>query len=302
MKNLILSFLILFFLQTPFAQGLEAVPFDKEWKDKLTNYLPEQALVKPDKKRKILLFDLTTGYNHWVIPHTSYMIEQLGKKSKAFSVKKSKDISAFEEKSLKKYDAVIINNTCSKREKRDLFWDVLKENPSLTEEEKINKAQQLEDNLLNFVKDGGGLAVFHGALTILNYSEQFSDLVGASFDYHPPQQEVVVEIVEEDHPMTSHFESNAFTHIDEPYFFNGAYADLNFKPLLSMDASLIENQREPAAENTRYLAWIKSYGKGKVFYTSPSHNAQSFENTDLLQFYLNGIQYTTGDLVCDDTP
>ena len=51
----------------------------------------------------------------------------------------------------------------------------------------------------------------------------------------------------------------------------------------------------------RYISWIKPYGEGRVFYCSPSHNAQSFENPKLLQFMLNGIQYALGDLECDDS-
>ena len=51
----------------------------------------------------------------------------------------------------------------------------------------------------------------------------------------------------------------------------------------------------------RYISWIKPHGEGRVFYCSPSHNAQSFENPQLLQFMLNGIQYALGDLKCDDS-
>ncbi|WP_332910548.1 hypothetical protein [Algoriphagus boritolerans] len=39
-----------------------------------------------------------------------------------------------------------------------------------------------------------------------------------------------------------------------------------------------------------------------MMYISPSHNAQSFENPDLLQFYLDGMQYVAGDVECDETP
>jgi hypothetical protein len=35
-------------------------------------------------------------------------------------------------------------------------------------------------------------------------------------------------------------------------------------------------------------------------YASPSHNAQSFENPDLLQFFLDGMQYVVGDVECDE--
>ena len=46
----------------------------------------------------------------------------------------------------------------------------------------------------------------------------------------------------------------------------------------------------------------KDMASGRVFYSSPSHNAQSYENTEMLQYYLNGMQYVLGDLACDDSP
>ena len=71
-----------------------------------------------------------------------------------------------------------------------------------------------------------------------------------------------------------------------------------------MDTSLLKCGRaqKKVVADIRYTAWIKKYGKGRVFYCSPSHNAQSFEKPELLQFLLDGIQYTLGDLKCDDTP
>jgi type 1 glutamine amidotransferase len=78
---------------------------------------------------------------------------------------------------------------------------------------------------------------------------------------------------------------------------------MDFRPLLYFNNSEIKDQRknERRSEGKTYLAWIRSQGKGKVMYCSPSHNAQSFENPDLLRFFLNGIQYVVGDVECDDS-
>ena len=55
-------------------------------------------------------------------------------------------------------------------------------------------------------------------------------------------------------------------------------------------------------EKIKYVSWIKGHGKGRVFYSSPSHNAQSFEDPKMLKFFLDGMQYVLGDLKCDDSP
>ena len=64
----------------------------------------------------------------------------------------------------------------------------------------------------------------------------------------------------------------------------------------------IEGVKHEVNNNINYVAWIKKYGKGRVFYSSPSHNAQSLDHPELLQFFLDGIQYVTGDLKVDDSP
>jgi type 1 glutamine amidotransferase len=127
-------------------------------------------------------------------------------------------------------------------------------------------------------------------------------MVGGSFDYHPPQQKVTLELAEANHPLLKAFNGEAFVHIDEPYLFNKAYEKKNFRPLLYMDTDKLEKKPKPIEGNIRYVSWIKPHGKGRVFYVSPSHNAQSFENPRLLKFFLDGIQYATGDLKCNDQP
>ena len=50
------------------------------------------------------------------------------------------------------------------------------------------------------------------------------------------------------------------------------------------------------------MSWIKTYHKGRVFYTVFGANPPSFWNPELLQHYLAGIQYALGDLKADATP
>ena len=232
------------------------------------------------------------------------MIKIIGEKSGAFTVIDSKDILEFEAKNLKKYDAVILNNTCSIGDHRNLFWDKLKENTSVDSATSMKKAIELENNLLAYVKKGGGLLVLHGAVTTLNNSWDFSRLLGASFDYHPVQQNIQVMLEDANHPLVQAFPAEGFNHVDEPYFYKNAYDELNFKPLLYFNNADIKSQRngQERTEGKTYVAWIRAEGKGKVMYASPSHNAQSFENPQLLQFFLDGMQYVVGDVECDETP
>ena len=227
-------------------------------------------------------------------------MEVMADKTGAYVMDKSSDIRVFED--LEGYDAVMLNNNCSAGERRDLFWDERGKDKDLTDKEREKKAARLEKNLIRFVKRGGGLMVVHGAIVMQNNSLEFSKMVGGSFDYHPVQQEVQAKLVEPDHPLLNGFKGQPFVHVDEPYIFKNAYFDYNFRPLLSMDAGALHSLKKEIKDPIIYISWIKPYGKGRVFYVSPSHNAQSFEDPRLLKFYLDGLQYVTGDLKCDDAP
>jgi uncharacterized protein len=300
----VLLFLVALCLVAPFsrAQSLEKFDVTDAWKAKIRNLAPAKTTYPSKKKHKVLLFSLFTGFNHWVVPHTDAMIEILADKSGAFEVVQSNDIMMFEKNKLKEFDAVILNNNCSINPRRDLFYDKLIENKSLTEEQATAKSSELQQNLLSFVKKGGGLMTMHGAVTIFNNSEEISDMIGGSFDYHPAQQPLNVKLADPDHKLVQAFDGEGFTHVDEAYMFKNAYTKQNFHPLLYLTTSEIKGLKGNNPEDKKYISWIKRYGKGRVFYVSPSHNAQSFENPKLLQFYLDGMQYVVGDVKCDETP
>ncbi|WP_430908447.1 ThuA domain-containing protein [Maribacter sp. 2-571] len=301
--NVYFWMLIGFYGSFCFGQELEPFELTDAWTAKITAMAPSKTTVPATKNRNILIFSLHTGYEHWTIPHTETVMRTVAEKSGAFKVSSSNKITAFEAENLAKFDAVILNNNCSERDKRDLFWDIIKKDSSLTETQQLKKAQQFQQNLLDYVTTGGGLFVLHGGITMLNKSEAFGKMVGGSFDYHPVQQKVTVKTVDAEHPLTKAFKGIDFEHVDEPYFFNNAYFNTDFHPLLYMEADAITEKKEgTSTDNICYVSWVKRYGQGRVFYASPSHNPQSYEHEGMLQFLLDGLQYVCGDLVCDDTP
>ena len=293
MRTLLTAWVVLFTANSLWGQSLPKVPLDDAWKARIQNLAPATPTVKPSANHKVLVFSQCTGYRHWVLPHTAEMLKILTEKSGVCHVVLSSDINQFSKDNLKNFKAIILNNNCSKSPRRHLFLDV-------TKDEK--KAVELEENLIDFVANGGGLVGIHGSIVIFNESKKFSELLGASFDFHPRQQPITISPVEPEHPLLKAFNGKPFVHVDEPYIFNNTYTKKNFRPLLVMDTSKLKSVNPKVHSDVRYVSWIKKYGKGRVFYVSPSHNAQSFENPQLLQFYLDGIQYALGDLKCDDSP
>jgi len=301
MKKIIYTLLFFLFSVSIFAQGLKDFPISEEWLEKIESLTPSKARVQAPVK-KIMVFSQHTGFYHWIIPHNNEMLKIMAKKTGAFELTIARDIDSFDKKNLKQYDAVILNNSNPSGPDRDLFADLLKQNSSLDDNKIAELSASYEKNLMDYVSKGGGLFIMHGAITVQNNSEKFSAMVGGSFDYHPKQQEMHLKEVDPEHPLVQAFNGNGFTHVDEPYFFKNAYFDYNFHPLLYIEADKLEGKRGEVDNNTIYVAWIKRHGKGRVFYSSPSHNAQSMDQPELLQFFLDGIQYVLGDLSADDSP
>lgn len=271
-------------------------PPDAAWIGKVESLAPEQATAPPAKPRKVLVFSLATGFKHTVAPHVKEVVKVLGEKSGAFEVVFNDDVSVFEKESLTQFDAVLLNNVCPTRPKRDLFFDVLKDE---------QKAAELEANVLEYVEGGGGLVVIHGAIAFQINAPAVSDMMGGSFNWHPKFQTVTLELVDPAHPLVAAFGGKGFIHQDEPYLFKNAYAEKNFRPLLEMDVSKLDEETRKmkgVAGDARYVAWIRKHGQGRVFFSSPSHHPASYETHAMLRFLLDGIQYALGDLKCDDSP
>ncbi|NQZ59831.1 MAG: ThuA domain-containing protein [Lentisphaeraceae bacterium] len=305
MKYLIQLFLLGFFVMDLGAARKKP----QEWIKDISQLIPVKATVAVSKKKKVLVFSLATGYRHYVIPYVDEVMKAMAVKTAAFDVKISYDIEDFSNEKLSQFDAIILNNTCSIGPQRNLFRDVLvtkldkfgNKYKNLSLKEREEKARQFEANLLNFVQDGKGLMVLHGAMNMLNNSPQVSEMTGGSFDYHPPFQAIQIKLVEPGHPLLKAFKSKDFVYKDEPYIFKNDYGKMDFRPLLQMDTSKLTRIKPSVKSMARYMAWIKRSGKGRVFVSSPSHSHLSYENPAMLKFYLDGLQYVLGDLKCDDS-
>ena len=50
------------------------------------------------------------------------------------------------------------------------------------------------------------------------------------------------------------------------------------------------------------VSWVRSFGKGRVFYCSLGHEHGVFWHPAVLRHYLDGIQFALGDLPADTKP
>lgn len=162
---------------------------------------------------------------------------------------------------------------------------------------------QQKKELASFVKDQGkGFVAAHVAMTAFDSWPEFGDLLGARYDDHP-WNTAPGTVINEDptFPATKHFPPS-FPFVDE-FYQPKAFARDRMRVLLRLDLS-----KMPANPNNRRtdgdfpLAWAKSYGKGRVFYSSLGHAAETWDNRDVAQMYFEAIKWALGLTEGDATP
>jgi type 1 glutamine amidotransferase len=274
-----------------FGQQQQRGPSEEEIK-KIEEAMPTEAVVKPEKPRKLLVIDLVNGFYHTSIPYWNKALEVMGEKTGAFSVTISEDVNMFSAENLAQFDAVCFNNTVK-----------LPLNPDTTPE--------LCKSLMDFVKGGKGLVAIHAG-TDTFYSPPYvwpegSEMLGGKFTAHPwtAGGTWAIKIDEPNHPLMAPFKGEGFKINDEIYeTAPPLYSRSKQLVLMSLDMSdeiTKKTANKPYNEDTG-ISWIKNWGEGRVFYCSLGHVHDVTWTAPVLEHYLRGIQCALGDLKVDATP
>jgi uncharacterized protein len=163
-------------------------------------------------------------------------------------------------------------------------------------------AQQKAD-LLSFVHDDGkGFVAAHTATTAFLDWPEFGELIGARYDGHP-WNTASGSIVNEDpsFPATKHL-APVFAFTDEFYQAQD-YSRDKIRVLLRLDVSKMPANAEVHRTDGDFpLAWAKSYGKGRVFYSSLGHASATWDNPDVYHMYFEALKWSLGLSDADMTP
>ena len=136
-------------------------------------------------------------------------------------------------------------------------------------------------SLLRFVGDGGGLVVLHCASASFQNSEEFISLVGAAFKSHGTGTFSAVR-VDDKHPAIAGVP--IITSWDETYLHT------KHNPV---NRTVLEVRRENGHDEP--WTWVRTYGKGRVFYTAWGHDQRTWGNPAFQQLVGQGIRWSVGD-------
>lgn len=247
--------------------------------------VPERPRARPVRPRRVLIFYRTDGYVHASIPYGIEALTQLGAVTGAYTADASEDLAAFSPSRLAAYDAVIFDSATH-----------------------LSPSSSQRAALLAFVSGGRGLVGIHAASDSFYSWPEGQALLGGIFNSHPwtAQDTVAVKLDDPGSPLTAAFGGRGFWVRDEIYQIDGPYSRERVHVLMSLDMARPENARKPEqivrADEDFPIAWIRVQGKGRVFYSSLGHNPELYRTREILQHYLDGIQFALGDLKADATP
>lgn len=283
------------------AHALTTRPVDQLLVDKekerslIEKALPQKATVKPEQERRLLIFDLNVNYGgHRSIDYANYAFARMGEETGAFETVITRDTMVFRDENLRKFDAVFFNNTVG-----NLFRD-----------------EKLRQNLLDFVYAGGGLLGVHGATVAFREWPGahedwpgFGVMLGARGASHRESDEhAYIKLDDPGHPVNRVFGGKDFDFRDEFFRFIDPYSRNLVHVLLSIDTEKTNMEqgrsfgRVTRPDNDYAVAWVRKYGRGRIFYCSIAHNPYVFWDSTMLEFYLDAVQFVLGDLEASAVP
>jgi len=247
----------------------------------LQENMPKKATAKPAKERVVLVLDKCKGFRHSSIPFINKMLEEMGTKTGAWKAVFTSEIKDINAENLKKYDALILNNTT----KIDTEMD---------------DAQKKA--FLDFIKSGKGIVGIHAATDNFYKTPELAAVMGGLFAGHPWNAggTWALKIDEPNHPLCKGFDGG-FLVKEELYKLKEPYSRENLRVLVSLDMDHGAN-RPGREDKDNAISYIQKVGDGRMFYCSLGHNNQVMTIPCVLQHYLDGIQYALGDLKCCDEP
>lgn len=225
---------------------------------------------------RILVYSATAGYRHDSIEAS---IEALRAKASSVDIDFdfTEDNSLFTDDHLAKYDAVV-------------FLD--------------NSGKVLDDAgkvaLQNYLNLGGNFVGIHCAADALRDTPFFGKQIGAYFDYHPPLQESVVEVVDNTHPSTAGLPAR-WKLLDEMYNFQSDPRAVGAQVLLTADESSYSDPGERRFDHgtPHPIAWYQECGAGvqqecvagRSWYTGLGHTIEIWSDELFLGHVLGGITW-----------
>ena len=252
--------------------------------------IPNKPMASPKKARKLLVIESLEGMSHNTIPHTNVMIQRMGEKTGAWTTVFSNDLNNLRYPKVKEYDAIFLNS---------IVGEFLPD-------------PAMRADLVRYVSEGGGMGGIHGTPWASRNWDEFAEMIGAQSAPHRIENGII-RLYDKDNPLVRSFNHEDLPHREEYYRFedsgNGRLRWDKVRTILIVDLDeKVPNSTDKPCQGYRRpdkvypLAWIREYGKGRVFYNSMGHMPETFMRPEIVGHFLAGMQYILGDVEANATP
>jgi hypothetical protein len=255
---------------------------------------------RPPKKNVLAWADVRFGYQHESISHALSVIERLGYESATYDTyirtdsqlitkqpitfKTGTGIATGEQflvRDLSYFDAIF-------------FFGV--------REIELSAAQRAD--LLSFVKeDGKGFVAAHSAATAFFSWPEFGEMLGGRFDEHPWNITDARLLVEDALFPAMRRVPAVSVRRDEHYQLKDFSRD-KVRVLARLDPSSVD-LKAPLVHRTDGdfpAAWAKTYGNGRVFYSTLGHDRETWDDPVIQSMYFEAIRWALRLVDGDATP
>ena len=216
---------------------------------------------------RILVFSKTAGFRHTSIEPGVAAVKKLGTEN-GFTVDATEDATAFNDKNLRQYQAVVFMSTTG---------DVL-------------DAKQ-QDAFERYIQAGGGWVGVHSATDTEYDWPWYSQLAGAYFTSHPLNPNVrkgTFRVLDKNHPSTTGL-PDKWEREDE--FYNFKSISPNIHVLIDID----EKSYQGGTNGDHHpMSWYHDFNGGRAFYTNMGHTDATFTEAPFLRHLLGGLRYAMG--------
>ena len=174
---------------------------------------------------------------------------------------------------LHQYDAIISN------------WNSWPEND-------LRWPKEMEEGLIRYVKQGGGLVFFHAATSAFYQWPEFQDISTAAWidqTHHGENCPVLVSIDNQAHPVTKG--------LSDFYIFDELWIDADQNESFQVLGSA--SKKDPSGEDSRQqpAIFVADYGDGRIFHTILGHDARALRNTGFRTLIMRATMWAaTGEV------
>jgi len=228
-----------------------------------------------DADRRVLIYTKNgKGYVHDNIPASVAAIKKLGADNN-FAVDVSDDPAMFTDQNLKRYKALIFDNT----------------NNEIFDNEEQKAAFQ------RYIRAGGGFVGIHSASGSMRQWPWFWEMLGGKFLRHPKLQTFTIKVKDPKDPSTAHLPAT-FEWTDEFYFLDHMPDGLHV--LLAGDLTTLNDPAKDKSPGKKAgdevpLAWRHQFDGGREWYTALGHKSEYYSDPRFTKHILGGILWAMGE-------